>query len=337
MKGETMNRLKMLVTVALRVCPSLMIALALLGGSQGIVFAGATPFSQLIVFGDSMSDNGNCYKMSLELWGPQWAYPPSPPYWEGRCSNGKVWAEYLAQDLKMAALLDDYAVIGATTGTANNGLPFGGVQDQLARYFSSHTADPDALYIVWAGHNDFFIAATTGQGLDTWMSEAVQNTVLTVRTLWEAGARHILVANLADMGLLPSSLFLGPEISHWISFQSTAHDQALKVALQDLAAGGIPTIFWDAFASHRAVSNWASEVVFIDVTDPYLPIGVQAGDDPAQYLYWDATHPTTHGHRLLADAARNCLIDYYSPRHGKSSPPGLVNALHGLVQAGKGK
>ena len=43
--------------------------------------AAAQQFSDVVAFGDSLSDNGNLYKAT--------GFPP-PPYWEGRYTNGRV-------------------------------------------------------------------------------------------------------------------------------------------------------------------------------------------------------------------------------------------------------
>ncbi|OMH81976.1 GDSL esterase/lipase [Zancudomyces culisetae] len=62
----------------------------------------------LVVFGDSLSDNGNQGK------------PPSPDYWYGRYSNGPVWCEYFAHFNNYTVI--DYAYAGATTvGYDKNG------------------------------------------------------------------------------------------------------------------------------------------------------------------------------------------------------------------------
>ena len=51
--------------------------------------ASAQSYDRLVVFGDSLSDNGNLY---LASGGTQ---PPSPPYYQGRFSSGPVWTELL--------------------------------------------------------------------------------------------------------------------------------------------------------------------------------------------------------------------------------------------------
>ena len=47
----------------------------------------AMAFDQIVFFGDSLSDNGNLYKLFYKI------LPKSPPYYNGRFSNGPTWAE----------------------------------------------------------------------------------------------------------------------------------------------------------------------------------------------------------------------------------------------------
>jgi len=62
---------------------SLFLAASLLGspGSTADVAAPATPFSQIIAFGDSLTDTGRFYALT--------GLPPAP-YQEGRFSNGPL-------------------------------------------------------------------------------------------------------------------------------------------------------------------------------------------------------------------------------------------------------
>lgn len=49
-------------------------------------------FDTMVIFGDSLSDNGNLYRYFLHF------LPVSPPYHEGHFSNGPLWAEYVYQN-----------------------------------------------------------------------------------------------------------------------------------------------------------------------------------------------------------------------------------------------
>ena len=49
----------------------------------------AQSFTDLLVFGDSLSETGNVQV------GSEGVFPASPPYFEGRWSNGPVWVEHV--------------------------------------------------------------------------------------------------------------------------------------------------------------------------------------------------------------------------------------------------
>jgi thermolabile hemolysin len=297
------------------------LAVALLFQSS-VTRADSTPFSRIIVFGDSLSDTGNFYRMTDD------SFPPSPPYWQGRFCNGPVWVEFLAQDLGMAGLEDNYAVGGAATGTQNDSAPFGGVQNQIARYLSSHQGDPDALYILWAGHNDVFLALTTGS-YD--LSQVVPNTINNIRRLWAAGARHILVVNLADLGKTP--MVVSSDASAFVSGLVASINENLADALNGLAAEGVPTITLEAFAFVDTVVADPAQFGFSNVTDKGISIYPA---NPAGYLFWDNVHPTTEFQHVFEQFAVRGLIDHFSPSRGERMPPAQENALNGLVRAGKG-
>ena len=77
--------------------------------------------TQIVVFGDSLSDSGNSFTLTGGI------IPPDPPYDSGRFSNGPVALEYLAEDLELTLDLyyddeegNNFAVGGARTGTGNS-------------------------------------------------------------------------------------------------------------------------------------------------------------------------------------------------------------------------
>src|SRR5215471_4598683 len=161
-------------------------------------------FSRVIVFGDSLSDTGNFYSLTG-------GFPP-PPYANGRFSNGSLWVEYLADDLGTPLVPgDNYAVAGAMTGHGNSndgflGLIYPGLQDELAAFVATEPpggADPQALYIIWAGANDIFVALASQGDLEAAIRDGVANTIHAVQLLRGNGAQHIMVPNIPDLGLTP--------------------------------------------------------------------------------------------------------------------------------------
>ena len=73
-----------------------------LGGAGA---ASLAPISQVISFGDSLSDTGNLFELTSG------AIPPEPLYFDGRTTNGPVWVELLSIDLGVT--LNNYAYSGA--------------------------------------------------------------------------------------------------------------------------------------------------------------------------------------------------------------------------------
>src|SRR5690242_3414499 len=105
--------------------------------------------SHLVVFGDSLSDNGNLLRLTGE---------PAPPYWEGRFSNGPTYAEQLAQEL--GAKLDDLAVGGATaSGTSRFADPLPvNLPEQILAYLvqlRGRSAPPGTTAVIDIGSNDY--------------------------------------------------------------------------------------------------------------------------------------------------------------------------------------
>src|ERR1700755_1796910 len=76
----------------------------------------SAPFNDVVVYGDSLSDNGNVFRVTSLLGFPT---PVSPPYFEGRFSNGPVAVEDVASHFGVPLL--DFAFGGATTGLGDEG------------------------------------------------------------------------------------------------------------------------------------------------------------------------------------------------------------------------
>ncbi|MEM7281387.1 MAG: SGNH/GDSL hydrolase family protein [Pseudomonadota bacterium] len=120
-------------------------------------------FTQLVVFGDSLSDNGNVFAATGMT-------TPPPPYFNGVFSNGPVWTDLLAEAWGIPQT--NLAYGGGLSGisTTGNGLdptagtlsvygssPLPGVLSQIQLYASqAGSADAGALYVVFVGGNDFF-------------------------------------------------------------------------------------------------------------------------------------------------------------------------------------
>jgi outer membrane lipase/esterase len=288
----------------------------------GLKIAVAQPYSDIFVFGDSLSDTGNILIATEEN------IPVSPPYFMGRFTNGPVWVEGLAQrfGLQVSPSLasgTNFAFGGAETGQeveenfeAEINVLIPSLRLQVLNFLASgfidnpfDGADADALYIVWGGPNDLrkvVMAGTTDP--DAEAQTAVNNLAAVIRRLADAGAKIFLVPNLPNLGATPESRVLGPEAIALATDLSIRFNTALMTALDTIEAESNVTIFrLDVFTLlEEAVADPAA-FGFTHVTDPCLAGGPLMGGVPCAmpetHLFWDAIHPTTVAHAILADHA----------------------------------
>src|SRR5271157_3137341 len=175
---------------------TIVISCLVLVGAAPRLYAG--PFTQIVAFGDSLIDTGNFFDAR--------GVPASPPYFNGRWTNGPVWVELLASGLGVPDPLPsrlggtDYAWGGAETslsGVSARGTP--NVGTQVTTYLSSHTPTTSQLFVVGAGGNDFFNHLP--QFLDP--SVPASNLSADITQLYQAGARNFIVPSLPLLGERP--------------------------------------------------------------------------------------------------------------------------------------
>lgn len=274
-----------------RICFLLIAIFAL----SSIAIAGS--FNGLVVYGDSLSDNGNLYNAI--------GYPP-PPYYMGRFSNGPVAAEYLAQNLGVP--LTDWAWGGATTGIGN--IADGGDQTHLG-FLSlpgmtttflatkgniTQQMAQKSLFMVWGGPDDF-----TANGLSTQTADVAVNDLLgIVNGLKSIGVQHILVPGMPDLGVTPEYVKngLGQEGSELSAYFNTKLVSALQ---------GTGAIYFDTYSLVDAIVQNPQKYGFSNVTDPCFD-GVNVCNDPNSYLFWDSLHPTTYADQLLATQFEQAVV-----------------------------
>lgn len=272
--------------MSIKLALALLVAL-LIGITKLPTWAAAPHFDNIFVFGDSLSDVGNAYKST------KGDFPPSLLYFQGRYSNGPVWVEYLAFELKLLSTTDtNFAFGGATTGNSTAIPP--GLITQVKRFTTTHTsADPNALYIIWAGTNDYLRGTT-----DT--TTPVNNLVVAVKSLATAGAKNIVVVNLPDLGKLPDTRT--SQHAALLSNATRKHNSRLAsslVALDHEIGSDVSITYLDVNSLFNQVIKIPEKFGFTDVTNPCLSRGTMC-NNPDKYLFWDSIHPTTAAHKLFA-------------------------------------
>ncbi|MBV8399121.1 MAG: SGNH/GDSL hydrolase family protein [Acetobacteraceae bacterium] len=287
------------------------------------------PFSAIYAFGDSLSDAGNSYIITGGK------APVSPPYSEGRSSNGPVWVQDLSQSLGLGPLepslappsvpnRTDFAIGFAQTGTTElHAATSIDLPAQLAAFEAAvPNPSPDALYTVSIGANDLFgaIASLSTQpaaALKTIQS-AVGNVDNFVSGLASHGAKNLLFLTVPDLGLTPAATSQGPLASVTASALSALFDTELTVSLEFVAsADHVRLDVVDAYSLSKQQVSDPSAFGFTNVTDPVWTgnntdpsSGTLRATTPAaqnQYLFWDHVHPTARGHAIAAAFAYESL------------------------------
>jgi outer membrane lipase/esterase len=309
---------------------------------------GAPLYSEMIVFGDSLSDTGNVHTASMA----QGLIPdPPPPYFDGRLSNGPIWVDRLAERLGIASPSPsltggtNYAYAGAETGpgprnrtsiVTREALPIANIGLQIDTYLSDHPAGfrNNQLVVLWGGANDLVKTRTAA---DT--QQAVDNLAAGLATLNANGAGDVLVPNQIDQADAPIfNRTQGPaaqmaELNHLFNTQLDAMLDGLE-GDPDL---NIRIRRFDAFSLFKDVIDNPGEFGLSNVTDasldltqfkpPFTPPDPVVAN-PEDYLFWDYIHPTTLGHRLIGDAAFGALAENSTQ---VPEPPSMALMIIGIA------
>ena len=286
---------------------ALPVLLAMPGG------AFAQTYSGVQAFGDSLTDNGNLYALTRII-SP---VPPSPPYFDGRFSNGPVWVEHLMPRLGLpSTALDDRAFGGAETGPVPPGV--------LAQVGGAVTLGPrpgpSTLVVVWGGSNDYRNRARTAPDPAVLVDSAINNLRDSLQLLIGAGAREILVPNVPNLGDTPEGREQeanAPGTAARVNSIIAGHNTALAQTLERLRQPGVRITLLDVNALFRDVVAAPGRYGFSNVTVPCL-LGVAPDVGPASgacatpegaagTAFFDKLHPTTTAHALIAQFADSTL------------------------------
>ncbi|MBW4593867.1 MAG: SGNH/GDSL hydrolase family protein [Brasilonema angustatum HA4187-MV1] len=277
--------------------------------------ASAAGFSQFNVFGDSLSDTGNVFTVSQQN-SPTGPIPPDPPYFQGRLSNNKIWVDYFGQDIGLTPTLFanlstqtptqgiNFAFVGSLSGEDNAFVPGApGVLKQVASFVGNNQkVDPNALYAVWGGGNDYLF------GQNPNVNQTVSNLSNAVGALAQAGAKNILVFNLPDLGKIPLAVRTGNSSS--LTTLTNIHNAALASALGQFSnIPGVNIIPVDINSLFNRVIANPGEFGFKDVNTSCVVYDIRSNqvlktcNNPNDYLFFDEVHPTTNAHKLVAETA----------------------------------
>ena len=266
--------------------------------------------SNLLVFGDSLSDIGNAKASILNV-------PDVPPYWENRFSNGEVWIDHLSQSLGIttthgsgSAAGDNRAFGGSQTGQGFAYLVLPNTGTQISNYLGNvqSSIQNDELVTLWAGGNDFLYGTAQPDTIAANMDSHI-------RQLAQAGAKEIILPNLPPLEKTPEGLSKSENQQTSLRDGVISYNSKLLNLANNLQTElSIDIHYIDAWSVFNQVLEHKAALGFSNIdqaacSDPagiivslFLPICDSSSDlvtNPEEYLFFDKVHPTEKMHRFI--------------------------------------
>lgn len=302
----------------------------------------AETYTEIVSFGDSLSDNGN--------------FAPYPPPFPGKSAYPtQTWVKQLAGKLHIAtfecagtgpvAAGTNYAFGGAATKyTVDRGWGYGSPFNQnnltaqiTGRYLNKtvNSAGPrtgaGALHTITIGGNDLLSASTQPAQLTSgWatLNAAAANAVKSaegqVIALGKAGVKHVLWANLPDFSDTPYARILSSRAGEYapvyleklkaaVRTYNTEMDKALIRLAAHPDCAGLRVTKLDLAALFVQIAATPSAYGFANVTDNLTAIpklGLSTGNPKGNvddYFFLDELHPSFRAHAAIAGEALRVL------------------------------
>ena len=298
----------------------------------------------LFVFGDRLTENGGEFGKNAvaESTGANPPFDEAPYSEEGNFTDGENWTTYLARIL--GAEGDEgqdtnFSYLDATArelvnpvdpfGEATELNTFSGQIDTFEETYGTFTEDD--LVVVNFGGNDLTLPPAEGVAPEEAAQQSIQATVDGIADLQELGAENFLVGLVPPVELAP--IFSDEEFLSILGVEPGFFDPVVEGYNQGLTAAleayemdsGANIEILDANTLFDSIAAEPESYGFVNVDEPVLssqtpvtgePIEYNeaiVGEDPAvqhSTLFIDPYfHPTALGHSVVAETARDELLD----------------------------
>ncbi len=291
-------------------------------------------YTNVIAFGDSLSDTGNLSSVTIDF---------PYPFYQNRVSDGPVALDYLAQSLGYNAaaslhLTGDFSGYNyAVAGGNIVGSDFEDLTPQVSAHLSrvNNIADPQALYVVNMGGNDIrgIRSITSSTLANTEIELIVDQLISQLTRLADAGAQHFFIANVANIGRIPETLQLGATISAQAQSYSQTYNSLLAAQLETFSQQTSANIkLFDLYETLEQILdnannfgfNYTEEGCFVDLE--FHP-GCLLGFAFNQFVFFDNLHPTNAANQIVAQAMIEKLNEVEAEPGSLLFPVGTIMLL----------
>lgn len=171
-------------------------------------------------------------------------------------------------------------------------------------------ADPNALYVVWAGANDFKDLSVIGNAGGQQWGRVIGNITTAIGNLAADGAQHFFVPNMPNLGLTPYAIANGAAAALGATQATGLYNSffAQSLVALDAASPNIDIKQFDVYGLMNAVAaGVAANGSFQGITNMTVQCQTTPGcaGNPAaeaQAFFWDDQHPTAAVHQILGSA-----------------------------------
>lgn len=245
--------------------------------------------SKIICFGDSLSDTGN----------------------NGRYCDGPLWHEVLAERLNLPIPQHsksgglNFAYSGAMSGN-DEATDIINVGNQINSYLNltDGHADPEALYLVWVGGNDFLAKRNP--------LDLIHNIINHIETLADAGATQFLIPNLPSLIHAPKGRAMAKEaVDITLDYLPENLEPMISYLINKVIH--ISVGFYNSLLEKQLKNLKSLKNIAIYHLDVYSIFNIIL-DDLNSYdfsdkseLFYDDLHPSARGHQLIGDFAFKIL------------------------------
>ncbi|GFE66299.1 SGNH/GDSL hydrolase family protein [Litoreibacter roseus] len=303
-------------------------ALALTASAQASTLTDT--YTGFYSFGDSLSDDG------------KGVAPALLPYFEGRFSNGLVWAEVIEDEFSDAGVQTaNFALGGATAQGGDNEIPFARLSTFSGQIGTFEDLDDlglidagdNPLTSVWFGANDVF--AALGAASPTLLQDARDAADAVTEGVREIANDSgflfddFVIVSLPNLASTPA--FAGIAAAAAVT---EAFNSQLATNITGLEADGINVFSYDSNILFDAALNGELGYAVTDIPcyieDVFncSPDSVE-GADP--YLFIDGVHPTRTAHFSIAEGVSAQITGELTPVPLPATAPMILVAFAGLA------
>ncbi|MEE2748007.1 MAG: SGNH/GDSL hydrolase family protein [Candidatus Thermoplasmatota archaeon] len=261
----------------------------------------APQYTDMYVFGDSLSDSGNTYSA--------FGTPESPPYWQGRYSEGKNWVDFTQDWLggsnvagRGGSAGNNRAFGGAATG---NGMTYWVIENigkQVDDWDQNYNLGSADAVAIWGGGNDLInYGETNAQNLVDNLEEHAEQLI-------SAGGQEFIFFELPPLEKTPSASSKSAQEKQELGQRVVDFNTGMYAMTANLAQTyGVVTHMipvWEGFemlywsGPHFGITNVTHSAcdhdgATCDSNDPIAP-------NVEEYIFFDSLHPTQTTHRAVS-------------------------------------